>query len=182
MWQSVVTVNDSSVPPGLSIAVECTRSIPEPTQTCLGTKRLHSDMASFDPPCDSDDDNESTASEKSLECLSVPVPPIAVLNNKRRRVSFGDQAQVTHVERIAKTLWYSRQDLVTMKSEAKRQSRLLNLDATLPPAYGMPLANGSHESSLPTVVSCLLVFSDSLAMSSAKLSSGTNLLTFSTSC
>ena len=152
MWQStMVVLNDSTVPPGLPLP-ECV--VPQAASPeLLGTKRLHSDI-SFDLPCDSDDDTDSTASfsSKSLDDFFVPEEP-TTNKKKRRRVTFGEHARVAQVERLERTCWYSRRDLFTMKAEAKRKSRELNLDSTLAPAYGMPLDNGRDEASLPDVVS-----------------------------
>lgn len=157
MWQStMVALNDSTVPPGLPLP-ECV--VPQAASPALlGTKRLHSDT-SFDPPCDSDDDTASTAScsFKSLDDFFVPEEP-TTNKKKRRRVTFEEHARVAQVERLEKICWYSRRDLFTMKAEAKRKSRELNLDSTLARAYGMPLDNGRDEASLPHVVSVPMAF------------------------
>lgn len=157
MWQSnTVTLNDSIVTPGLPLA-ECV--VPQAaSEDCLGRKRSLDDIdLTFDPPCDSDDDSDSlfSSSFKSLDDFAV-LDESVPNSKKRRRVTFGEHTQVAHVERIEKTCWYSRRDLFTMKSEAKRQSRELNLDSTLAPAYGMPLNSGRDEASLPGVVRAIL--------------------------
>ena len=170
MWQSTtVTLNDSTVPPGLPLP-ECCVVPPLASQAFMGKKRLRNEV-SFEPPCDSDDDSDSTASSsfKSLDDFAVVMEESTTENaKKRRRVTFGERTQVAHVERIEKTCWYSRRDLFTMKSEAKRKSRELNLDSTLAPAYGMPLNNRRDEASLPGVVSSKSALRNSLSRINAR--------------
>jgi len=76
---------------------------------------------------------------------------------RNRRVHFAeDGVRITVVERMEKTLWYSRNDLAKMKSTAKRECRQVNLDSTLGPAYGLPSKSDEDEDQLPSVVCFLL--------------------------
>ena len=148
MMQNMVMLNDTAIPQGVSLSQECIVASSTTLKSSLG-KRLHDDLLDLFSG-DEDDFSAATAStfdstedEKSEDIMTSPT-------KRRRTVRFTDAHSVAHVQRLDRALWYSRQDLVVMKSTAKRQSRQLNLDATLGPAYGLPITDNNRH--LPTVV------------------------------
>ena len=97
---------------------------------------------------------ELTASERTNGLLRSMEPPS---NKSRRTVRFATVA-VVRIERSDKALWYSKQDLQKMKSTAKQESKQLNLDASLAPAYN--IAEKSEDQALPRVVCSFFVMSE----------------------
>lgn len=118
------------------------------TSTVSLGKRVHSDLILG---CG----QELTASERKDGLLRSIEPPPP--NKRRRTVRFATVA-VARIERSDKALWYSKQDLQKMKSTAKQESKQLNLDASLAPAYN--IAEKSEDQALPRVVCSFFVMSE----------------------
>lgn len=147
--QTTIELNDAVGPVGSPLP-QCVTPPPIPTLESLLGKRHFDDLF--------EDEVFHAGQQLYLKkCRPVSYSSKTTIGSpgfkRKRTVSFAQNGvSVTRVERREKTLWYSRADLAVMKHTAKRESRQLNLDSTLAPAYGLPNNDYADEDHLPSVV------------------------------
>ena len=137
--QSTGSENDAVVPPGVPMADIVLPS--PPSYRAFSCKRLYTDLL------------DKTAEEPAQKKSKIAAMDSSQSTTTKRKVTFAaDEAEVTRVDRLEKALWYSREDLLFMKNNAKNLCRRINMDFALSSAYGLPLDCHEDQERLPQVV------------------------------